>query len=145
MLDFRCLRFPGLISAFTVPSGGTSERAHESEARIYAKILQEEFAVRVEQIESRSRSTWENARYTAQILKNEGIDNVILVTDAAHMPRAVYAFEKNGIKPIPAPTWFVSQPDQPWVVTQLLPGAYAMYNVTYALHEYLGLLRYRWY
>ena len=25
MLDFRCLRFPGLISAFTVPSGGTSD------------------------------------------------------------------------------------------------------------------------
>ena len=25
MLDFRCIRFPGLISAFTVPSGGTSD------------------------------------------------------------------------------------------------------------------------
>jgi threonine 3-dehydrogenase len=25
MLDFRCLRFPGLISALTVPSGGTSD------------------------------------------------------------------------------------------------------------------------
>lgn len=25
MLDFRCVRFPGLISAFTVPSGGTSD------------------------------------------------------------------------------------------------------------------------
>jgi len=25
MLDFRCVRFPGLVSAFTVPSGGTSD------------------------------------------------------------------------------------------------------------------------
>jgi nucleoside-diphosphate-sugar epimerase len=25
MLDFRCVRFPGLISAYTVPSGGTSD------------------------------------------------------------------------------------------------------------------------
>ncbi len=25
MLDFRCVRFPGLISAFTVPTGGTSD------------------------------------------------------------------------------------------------------------------------
>lgn len=29
MLDFRCVRFPGLISAFTVPSGGTSDYAPE--------------------------------------------------------------------------------------------------------------------
>ncbi len=29
MLDFRAVRFPGLISAFTVPSGGTSDYAPE--------------------------------------------------------------------------------------------------------------------
>lgn len=29
MLDFRCVRFPGLISAFTMPSGGTSDYGPE--------------------------------------------------------------------------------------------------------------------
>jgi nucleoside-diphosphate-sugar epimerase len=40
-IDFRCIRFPGLISAVTVPSGGTSDYAPEmthaaAEGRPYA-------------------------------------------------------------------------------------------------------------
>ena len=29
MLDFRCVRFPGLLSALTLPSGGTSDYGPE--------------------------------------------------------------------------------------------------------------------
>lgn len=40
-VDFRCLRFPGLISAFTVPHGGTSDYASEM---IHAAAKGEEYA-----------------------------------------------------------------------------------------------------
>jgi nucleoside-diphosphate-sugar epimerase len=40
-VDFRCVRFPGLISAFTVPSGGTSDYAPEM---IHAAARREPYA-----------------------------------------------------------------------------------------------------
>ncbi len=46
-LDFRAIRFPGLISAFTVPSGGTSDYAPEmihaaAQGRPYACFVRED-------------------------------------------------------------------------------------------------------
>ena len=46
-VDFRCLRFPGLISAVTVPSGGTSDYAPEmihaaAEGKPYACFVRED-------------------------------------------------------------------------------------------------------
>ncbi len=50
MLDFRCVRFPGLVSAFTVPSGGTSdygpEMLHAAAQNIpYACFVREDAAI----------------------------------------------------------------------------------------------------
>src|SRR5690606_24139919 len=47
MLDFRALRFPGLISAFTVPSGGTSDYGPEmihaaAQGKPYACFVRED-------------------------------------------------------------------------------------------------------
>lgn len=125
-----------------IPSGGIPLIAGASEARINGDLLRDEFGVRVDQIEQRSRNTWENARYTAQLMKKLGIERILLVTDAAHMPRALYAFEHNGIQSIPAPTGFVNIPDQEYSWLDTLPSANAMADSAYALHEYLGLLWY---
>lgn len=50
MLDFRCLRFPGLISAFTVPSGGTSDYGPEmlhaaAQQHTYACFVREDVRI----------------------------------------------------------------------------------------------------
>ncbi len=50
MLDFRCIRFPGLISAFTVPSGGTSDYGPEmlhyaAQKKPYACFVREDVRI----------------------------------------------------------------------------------------------------
>ena len=49
-LDFRALRFPGLISAFTVPSGGTSDYGpemlhHAAKGEAYAAFVREDTCI----------------------------------------------------------------------------------------------------
>lgn len=50
MLDFRCLRFPGLVSAYTVPSGGTSDYGPEmlhaaAQHQAYASFVREDVRI----------------------------------------------------------------------------------------------------
>ena len=49
--------------------------------------------------EDRSRNTFENAKFTKEILKKMGLENkkVALVTSVGHIPRAYRAFEGEGI------------------------------------------------
>jgi uncharacterized SAM-binding protein YcdF (DUF218 family) len=55
-------------------------------------------------LESRSLNTSENAVEAHNFLTPKGIQRIILVTSAAHMPRAVGLFEEQGFEVIPAPT-----------------------------------------
>ena len=55
-------------------------------------------------LESASRNTTQNAVFTAALLAERGINRILLVTSALHMPRAVARFEEAGMIVIPAPT-----------------------------------------
>ncbi len=86
-------------------SGG---RVHDveptSEAALIKDVLENELNVPVRWLEERSRNTAENASYTAERLRRENVSAVILVTQAAHMPRAVEAFENQSVRVYAAPT-----------------------------------------
>ncbi len=91
--------------------------------------------------EGASRTTFENAGNTRQILQSEGLSNCALVTSAFHMPRSVGLFRKLGIDVIPWPTdyrttgrvvlWFDFS--QPSLNAQLM---------TTAMREWTGLVAY---
>lgn len=55
-------------------------------------------------LEQRSRTTRENAAYTAQLLQDTGHNDILLVTSALHMERARRHFEARGLKVFPAAT-----------------------------------------
>jgi len=103
-------------------------------------------------LESTSRNTYENAVNSRKFLNEKGINRIILVTSALHMPRSVDLFKHQGFDVIPAPTdYSVTQAawqrlTDPNLATQLLnlmPNIDNLSSVTRALKEYLGMLVYR--
>jgi uncharacterized SAM-binding protein YcdF (DUF218 family) len=54
-------------------------------------------------LEDRSRSTYDNAVFTAELARRHDIRCVLLVTSALHMPRASLLFRNAGIRVVPVP------------------------------------------
>lgn len=100
-------------------------------------------------LEGTSLNTRQNAVNVKQILEAQGIDSVLLVTSAVHMPRAVAIFKKLDINIVPAPTDYLVTTEKPGPATlegrilSLLPDASAINNFTRALKEYVGFVIYR--
>ena len=89
-------------------TGGLHYGTPPSEAQIMADSLRDDSGVAVRWKEEQSRTTWENAQMTADILLAQGIKRVVVVTQAWHMPRSVWCFEQAGFEVVPAPVGFLS-------------------------------------
>lgn len=99
------------------------------------------FGLPVRWLETASRTTAENARFSAPMLKRDGVRHIILVTDALHMPRARRAFEREGLIVTAGPTFYV-EPGR-FDPRRLLPSAENLRRSYGALYEWLGLVRYQ--
>jgi uncharacterized SAM-binding protein YcdF (DUF218 family) len=103
-------------------------------------------------LEAHSRNTDENAVETKKLLDPKGIQRIVLVTSAMHMPRAHAIFSKQGFDVIPAPTdyavsaaaWdYYFTPAPAIQVFNLFPTAEALDFTMRAMKEYVGILVYR--
>ena len=121
-------------------SGGNPLGLQSSEGEQMNAALQE-YGVAATWIEDESRNTYENARFSRRILSAAGIDTVYVVTHAWHMPRAQMAFERSGLRVIPAPTGYKLQ--RPLRMLDFVPSAAALLDSFHYFHEIVGVAWYR--
>ena len=124
-------------------TGGIAKEEHKSDAELMKTVMEYDFNVPVTWVEDQSRTTWENAEQSKNILEPLGIRRIYLVTHAWHMKRAEYAFRYFGFEVIPAPTSFTRPSEIGFIFSLLWPDASAMKQSNLALHEIIGLFWYR--
>jgi uncharacterized SAM-binding protein YcdF (DUF218 family) len=122
-------------------SGGIVRDEKEAEATLMARSLEQDHIVNVRWLEGRSRTTWENAQFSRDLLEDDDIRHIVLVTQALHMPRARLAFEHAGFEVTAAPIDFAPADGRSWPL-RLLPNPASFMRSAQALHEYVGRLAY---
>lgn len=128
-------------------SGGPPSQPQSSLAALMSKTLEEDLTTPVRWREDRSRNTYENAAFSAAILRQAGVGSALVVAHPWDMARVLWSFRAVGYPVAPLPT-----PDGrelTFSAAALLPQISALKDSYYALHELVGLgwywLRYeRW-
>ncbi len=137
---------PKMVLTGGVVGVPTGVKGEISEAAGMFELLNEHFGVDSADVifESMAQSTRDNAVYTREALTEAGFGlDIILVTSAYHIPRAVAVFEKAGFTVTPAPSGYFS--DKVFNGKQLrwLPDPTALFESSVALREYLGMAVYK--
>jgi uncharacterized SAM-binding protein YcdF (DUF218 family) len=92
--------------------------------------------------ESASHNTWENAVYTKVLADPQRGQRWLLVTSAAHMPRAVAVFRKVGFPVEPWPVDYrTAGPGDAWKLFDA--PTEGLKRLEMAAHEWIGLIAYR--
>ena len=135
------------LQAPVMASGGVGLAAPPgapAEAEVAARIASRDYGRNLRWLETASRDTRENARRSLQMLKTEGITEIVLVTHGWHMRRALRAFQQEAAlagyagQIVPAPMGLGSDSSTP--LLQWMPSPEGQRRVHQALREVLGLL-----
>lgn len=125
-------------------TGGPIPESSGTYADMMSGAMKEAFGIDVRWREMRSRTTLENAAFSAAMLKQEGISTVLLIAQDWDTPRAVWAFEKAGLIAIPAAAGRASMGPGDPRPADFFPSVRGFQDSFYALHEIMGLRYYRW-
>jgi uncharacterized SAM-binding protein YcdF (DUF218 family) len=136
----RQLPAPVMVSG----GAGRTQANGPFEAEVAARIASRDYGRTLRWLEPASRDTRENARRSLQLLRDEGITEVFLVTHGWHMRRALRAFEqeaeRTGFTAHIVPAAMGLAADNELSSLQWLPSPEGYRRVHAALREMIGLL-----
>ena len=112
-------------------SGGANE------ALAMSTVLARDFGIRARWVEGASRDTFDNARFSARLLKADRIARIVLVTSSSHEWRAAQEFMSIGLAVEPAPAHVLAPPPQRPLI-DYVPTARGLTRSTEAAYEILG-------
>lgn len=130
----RMARLPILVT------GGVMRPGAPSLADIMARSLEEHWNLPVRWRETRSRDTWQNAEFSAAMLREAGITRVYLVSHAWHLRRAIAAFARFGITAVAVPVRLQGPPR--WTPDEFVPNPTGWVASYHAMHEWIGIAWY---
>lgn len=122
-------------------TGGAPGNDRVPEGRLMQRVLEDEYGISPRWIEDAARTTWDNARLSAPLLKADNAHRIALISHAWHLRRAVPQFEAQGLAVVPAGTQFASITLD--ALSDLMPTPSGLRDSVYALHEWLGILWYK--
>src|SRR5450755_2236417 len=125
----RATHLPILLTGGSVYGG-------DAEAMLMQASLERDFGMHARWVEDRSRNTRENALRSAEILRANGIERVVLVAHDFDMRRARAEFADAGIATVPAATG--STADAPATLLDYLPSIAGLRRSYYATYEICG-------
>jgi uncharacterized SAM-binding protein YcdF (DUF218 family) len=108
-----------------------------NEAGTMRASLTRDFGISTRWFENHSRDTFENARFSALLLRADGVNCIILVTTSTHLWRASQEFRNAGLEVVPAPVgvWTVRGEEG---FMKFMPSAAALLRTSEAVYELIG-------
>jgi uncharacterized SAM-binding protein YcdF (DUF218 family) len=126
---------------YVIVTGGNQpwSRSREAEADLIKGLLVE-WGVPEDAIllEGSSRNTRENAMFTKNLVDSIHCDDSLLITSAAHMPRAMAAFQVAGVSVTPVSTDVRVADSGHTTIMDFLPDAHALKMSSDAIRELIG-------
>ncbi len=137
---FKADKAPLIITTGRRPFNDNGQSAAEAQAQFLTSLGVPRDAIVAP---GDSVRTHTDAQIVERIVDERDLDQLLLVTSALHMPRAMAVFQSTGLMVFPASADFEVtevgyRNESPW-----LPATEAFASSARALHEYAGMIWYR--